>query len=313
MGLALDPLHWGILILTGCFVGLCLGLLGRPGELAAPPALLIVLSLLGLPDPAIPRLAAATAIAILIPVAIAHSEGSIRSKAIDWDLLILLTPSAAAGTIIVTLFADVLDGRWTALAVLLGTALLAIHLFRASGNTGSGQAESSDISLISLTLRTVLCGAAAALIGVGGGLVLTPLLKKVLPPERAAATAAALTLPFALFTSLGYIFAPAPSACGPACAGNIFLPALAAAGMTAVLTAPLAARLRRFLPRATAEKTFSALVIATVLFLGLSSEAISALIHDTRDSTIDLVLNSLCEPAPAPAVPAFQKPEAKES
>ena len=41
MGLALDPSHWGLLILTGAFIGLGFGLFGRAGELAiAPPFLL---------------------------------------------------------------------------------------------------------------------------------------------------------------------------------------------------------------------------------------------------------------------------------
>src|SRR5208282_6898362 len=109
------------------------------------------------------------------------------------------------------------------------------------------------------------------------------MLTKALGSDKAAATASALTLPFALAASCGYLLLPTLDGCGPACAGGIYLPALAAAGMTAVLIAPLAAKLRPFLARP-AERLFAVIVITTVCGFGLPSQTIVSLLTETGNS-----------------------------
>ena len=306
MGAALDPSTWGLLILTGCFIGVAFGLFGRAGGLAVAPALLAVLPYCGVATAAAPRLAVTTALAILIPVTISQADGKLNWKAIDWDLVILLAPSAAVGAVTATTFADALDGRIVALLVATGTLLLALRLVRGPGGIVTDHVKAGDPPLIAMTLKTIAGGALAALTGVSAGLVLAPLLAKALPSEKAAATASALTFPFALVASAGTVLSPAPLACGPACAGVIFLPGLAAVGMTAVLIAPLAMRLRPFLPLGTASRLLALLVIAIVCIAGLRSQGIVSLLAETPESALDLVLGPLCDSKPAPAAPGFE-------
>ena len=136
------------------------------------------------------------------------------------------------------------------------------------------------------------------------------MLEKHLAGERAAATASALTLPFALAATLGYFLSPDPESCGPACGGAIFLPALAATGMAAVLTAPLAAKARHFLPQPTANRFFAVFIMAGACLFALPAQTIPDLLASRRDGVLEAVLAPLCDPEPAPAAPAFE--EAKE-
>jgi|GEM_PF-183444 len=305
MDVTLDPSAWGLLILTGGFIGLSFGLFGQAGGLALAPALLTVLPFCGVTAEAAPRLAAATALAILIPVTIGQAEGRLSCKATDWDLILLLAPGAAVGAVIAAMVADNLDGRIVALLLSSGPILLALRLSRSAGGSDGEHVEPRNPSLIAPTLKTVVGGAFAALIGVSAGLVLARSLARDLPSAQAAATASALTLPFAFTASVGALLAPAPLTCGPACAGVLFLPALAAIGMSAVLIAPLALRLRPFLPSAPASRLLAVFAIALLCTVGLRSERLDSLLAETRESALDLVLGSLCEPQPAPAVPIF--------
>ncbi|MBT3072145.1 sulfite exporter TauE/SafE family protein [Rhodomicrobium sp. Az07] len=304
MDVALDPAAWGLLILTGGFIGLCFGLFGQAGGLALAPALLIVLPLCGVTAEAAPRLAVTTALAILIPVTIGQAEGRLSWKAIDWDLILLLAPGAAVGAVIAAMVAGNLDGRIVALLLGSGPILLALRLSRHAGG-GRGDGEPRNPSLIALTLKTVVGGAFAALTGVSAGLVLARSLARALPSAKATATASALTLPFAFTASVGALLVPAPLTCGPACAGVLFLPALAAIGMSAVLIAPLALRLRPFLPSAPASRLMAVFAMALLCTAGLRSEGLGSLLVETHESALELALGSLCDPHPAPAAPIF--------
>jgi uncharacterized membrane protein YfcA len=312
MGLALDPSHWGLLILTGAFTGLGFGLFGRAGELAIAPALLAILPVCGVPAAAVPKLAAATAIAILIPVTVAHSEGAIRRQAIDWDLFLLLAPGTAVGAVLITTFADSLSGGLLNLLIVMGIAILALRLFWKQERPAREIPETDNPPLIAMTLKAVAISAGAAAIGVSGGLVIASMLERNLDRERATATANALTLPFALAASLGYFLSPAPEGCGPACGGAIFLPALAATGMAAVLTAPLAAWARQFLPQPAARRLFAVFIIAGAYLFALPAQTIPDLLASSRDSVLEALLAPLCDPEPAPAAPAFEDAKEKQ-
>jgi uncharacterized membrane protein YfcA len=305
MAVTLEPSHWGLLILTGALLGLFLGLFGKAGGLAIAPALLIVLPACGVPVAAVPRLATASAIAILIPLTIAQAGGPLRRKAIDWDVFLLLAPSAAVGAVLVTTFTDAFDGRLLALLLAGTTTLLAIRLCKTRALRAGPFTPPHAPPLIAMTLKTVASGAGAALAGLNAALIVAPTLKRALAPDNAEATASAVTLPFALAASAGYLLSPPPSGCGPACAGALFLPALAATGMTALLTAPLAARLSPFLPRPAATRLFAALVIASACLFGVPPKAVWTFLNETGETAIELVLGPICDPGPAPANPVL--------
>jgi uncharacterized membrane protein YfcA len=270
---------------------------------------LIVLPFCGLPELAVPRLAVASAIAILIPITIAEAEGAVRRSGVDWEILTILAPSAAVGAVLVTTFVDLIDGRIAALALVAGTAIMAMRAFLVEERDAQEDEARAGPRLVSLSLITVAGSAGATLIGISGSLFCASPLARTLNPERAAATASALTLSFALAASGGYLLSPAPSGCGSACAGSIFLPALASIGMAAVLTAPLAMRLRPLLSLRAMRRMFALLVIVSAVVFGVPSPTLSSLWMETRDRALDLVLGPLCDPKPAPAAPVLRDDE----
>jgi uncharacterized membrane protein YfcA len=253
----------------------------------------------------LPRLAAASAIAALIPMAIAKAEAPLHWKRADWPLIALLGVSTAMGALLGTAVTASLDSRLLALLLAGSLIGLSLRLWR-DPQSGPDSAEwPAALPPVATTLKAIAAGAAAAIAGVSAGLVLAPLLNKALPQEKAETTASALTLPFALAASAGYWLSPAPGSCGAACAGAIFLPALAAAGMAAVIAAPLGAMLKPFLPQRAARRLFASAIIAGAILSGPSANTVFGLLTDSGEGAIDFVLGPLCDPGPAPAAPGI--------
>ena len=222
MALALSPSLWALLILTGVLTGLLSGLFGRTGGLAATPALLIVLPACGVSPEALPRLAAASAIAAMIPMAMAKAEAPLHWKTVDWPLFALLGLSTAMGALLAIAIAASIDSRLLALLLAGSLIVLSLRLWRGAQGGPGGAERSAALPPVATTLKAIAAGAAAAIAGLSAGLVLAPLLNKALPPEKAETTASALTLPFAIAAAAGYWLLPAPGSCGSACAGRYF-------------------------------------------------------------------------------------------
>ncbi len=111
MILTLEPASWAILLLTGCALGIGFGLFGRLGGLALTPALLIALPYCGVSGDESAKIASATAIALLVPLSVSQTEGRLARRAIDWDLLALMAPGAAIGSMLIIALAEGYDDR----------------------------------------------------------------------------------------------------------------------------------------------------------------------------------------------------------
>ncbi len=301
MTLILDPFAWVLMTLTGVAMGVGLGLFGPLAGLATTPALLVALPYCGLPEAATPKIAVATAAAILAPLSIAQVEAKIARRDVDWDLLALLAPAAAVGAMLAITMADGLDERiWAATAVAGVIALATRALFARASLSPAAAAPSCFV----ITLKGIAAGAAGAITGASQTVLMAPALTKTLQ-EKGPGTAAALTLPFALAASGGYLFSESPASCGGACAGPVFLPASAAIPMAAVLIAPLAARLKGSIPAQSA-RAFAAALIVMTLGAAASNSAVSSLVRDSETYVADLLYDAICAPRPTPARPDFQ-------
>jgi uncharacterized protein len=302
MTLILDPFAWVLMTLTGVAIGMGLGLFGPLAGLATTPALLVALPYCGLPEAATPKIAVATAVAILAPLSIAQVEAKIARRDVDWDLLALVAPAAAVGAMLAVTAADSLDDRFWAATAIAGVLQLATRALFAPASLSASAAEPSCFLV---TLKAIAAGVVGAITGASQTVLMAPSLTKTLR-ENGPSTAAALTLPFALAASGGYLFSEAPAGCGAACAGPVFLPASAAIPMAAVLIAPLAARLKGFLPPQGA-RVFAAALIVMALGVAISSSALSSLARDSQAYAAELLYEALCAPRPMPARPDFQE------
>jgi uncharacterized membrane protein YfcA len=164
-------LLWSLLPLLplGLLAGLLSGLLGIGGGLIFSPLLL----LLGLP----PHQALATSTLAIVPTTLGGTIAHVRSGRIVWQGGVAIVAGAALAAGLFSRLGQGLAG-WQLLslqsllyAVLSGAITPGSRLARDAGDPGAGPLALAGVG--------VLAGVAAGLLGVGGGLVMVPVLVRL--------------------------------------------------------------------------------------------------------------------------------------
>jgi uncharacterized membrane protein YfcA len=191
----------------------------------------------------------ATSLALIIPTSIASAQTHASKGAVDWRLILLLGPSIVAGAFVAAAFAHGISAQLlTAMFV-----LFALHTAWQLMNSDAAKtyrvvADAKQPGLFRITVTGITGGALASLLGLGVSFFSVPILARFVSMQRAIGTAAALCLPMAIAGVIGYLLTETPQICPSGCSGYIYLPAVAAVGITAVLTAPMGAVLTHVLP-----------------------------------------------------------------
>jgi uncharacterized membrane protein YfcA len=256
-------------ILCGCIglvSGFLGGLLGIGGGTVIVPALLFCLPRLGIQGPDLTQVAVASSMAIVLTTSISSARAHALRSAVDWRALARLAPGVLAGSLAGTYLAAFVSGD-ALLAIFLAFALVATARMLVAPSSSSAPESALPLpgaALLSVTGAGI--GLLCALVGVGGGLLSVPLLAGYIPVRRAIGTAAALGLPLAATSAAGYM-AGRSQACGSACLGYVYLPAVLAISLAAVAAAPLGAMLAHRWPVLWLKRIFAlllAIVIATL-------------------------------------------------
>jgi uncharacterized membrane protein YfcA len=232
---------WPLLIGLGGLSGFLAGLLGIGGGAVIVPALVFALPMLGVDGEALPKIAIATSVAIMIPTAIASAQHHGARGFIDGHSLVLFAPSLILGSFAAGCFAHWINTQLICLLFVLYMLHIARGLARRT--TARNVQPGRRPGLISFTCVGVLGGGLSALLGQGSASYAVPFMARFTDLRIAIGTAAALNIPLAAAGVLGYVISAAPSACGTACFGYVHLPAVAAIGISAVLAAPAGALL----------------------------------------------------------------------
>lgn len=118
-----------------------------------------------------------------------------------------------------------------------------------------------------LTILTTITGGVSAMIGIGGGALLVPLLTFFsVNMKKAIGCASACGIVIALFGSVGYISSgTATYKLADGFAGFVYLPALLGIICTSWFTAPLGAKATHYLPVSLIKKIFAVLLLATAV------------------------------------------------
>ncbi len=288
-----DPSAFGFLVLLGCASGFVSGLLGIGGGTILVPALIAGLPLLGIQGPELPKIAMATSLALVVPTAIASAQMHASKGAIDWSLLGLLCPSIIAGSFVAATFAKGLPTQFLCALFVVFALFTAWGLLqRQDPRAARATQRRPTPGLVRITATGVLGGAFASLLGLGVAFFSVPIMTRFIAVPRAIGTAAALCIPMALAGVAGYLLGGAPDACGGACAGHIYLPAVAAIGITAVLTAPMGARLTHLLPVILMRRLFALFLIAAAAQLAYKFIPLASGIEQTRFALAQLMTPS---------------------
>jgi uncharacterized membrane protein YfcA len=247
----MDDYHTGIafLISLGTLVGFINGLLGIAGTATFVSALLIGLPhFFGISGPDVAKIALASAVGLILPIAIATTQTNASRGTVDWWHLAWFTPSVLAGAFVASLFVFALSAKLMMIVLAVAVLITAWQMLAGKQERLLETLTQQRPERWALTWRGVLGGAACSLLALGTSFFAVPLLSRHLLMERAFGTAMALAIPLSVAGVTGYLLANPPGECQGMCTGYVFLPAVAAAGIGAVLAAPVGTALGRHLP-----------------------------------------------------------------
>jgi uncharacterized membrane protein YfcA len=259
-------MEWIICMAAGGCAGVIGSMLGAGSGLVLIPGLALALSTMGVGGADSFKMAVATTQAANIFTGVSIIQAHAARGGIDWSVYSIIAPAIALGSALGAYGTGLID------ASLLTAVFAAFALFRAwrltqTASHADALAPLPPMSVLSV--KGIGIGALAALTG-GGGLT-AQLLLFHLPARRAIGTAAAVQLAIAVPAAMTLALMDSPSQCGANCLGLIYVPAVCAAGVTAVLAAPLGAWLAHALPVVAIRRIFACLLVVIAGNLALKA------------------------------------------
>ena len=251
----------------GAVAGFLAGIFGIGGGVVLVPFLLMLFTLQHFPDQSAMHLALGTSMAVILFTSLASLRKHHQHGAVNWQVVLTLTPGILLGTALGTLSAASISARglsiFFALFVYFAAAQILLDLQPHASRQLPGKAG--------ITLFGALTGWLSSLVSIGGGTLVVPFLIWCnVSIRHAIGTSAAVGFPIALGGTLGYIATgwnnetlPAPHL------GYVYLPALLWVALASVITAPLGARAAHRIEIKLLRKLFAVLliVLATKLLL----------------------------------------------
>jgi uncharacterized protein len=247
-----DPLflYIAVLLLVGAVVGVMTGLFGVGGGFLMVPAQFWALGLLSVEPETALRTAFGTSLAVVIPTAASGAWAHHCRQCIRWDAVMWMGLSAAFAALAGAGLSTRIPGR--PLELLLGLVLCAaavqLLMQRASCDAGGDERTLTRGGYLALGVPG---GLLSGLLGIGGGIVLVPLLTLVLryPVRTAVGTSTPVILCAGLGGVAGYaLTVPAALVTLPWSVGYVHLPSAVALALGSVPMAQLGARLAHACP-----------------------------------------------------------------
>lgn len=254
-----------VLLATGAFVGFASGLLGVGGGFIMVPVQFFLLTSMGAdPDTAL-RVAFATSLAVILPTALSGAWGHWRRGAV------LVTPAIMLGItgLIGGIFGAEISSNTPAiiLSFIFGILALTSALWMVGSKYPEINEEKSN-SKQSYLLWGFLGGFSSGLLGIGGGVIMVPILNILLrfPIHKAIGTSTA----FIVFASIGgiitYIFTGINTAgLPPYSIGYVNLVQLAALALISIPMARLGVKAAHNLPDKKLRYMFAILLLYIAL------------------------------------------------
>jgi uncharacterized membrane protein YfcA len=254
------------MLALGAFAGFLAGLLGIGGGMLMVPFVTYLVSSRGVEPAHAVKMAIATSMSTILFTSISSLRAHHKRGAVRWDLVRGIAPGIAVGSLLAGAAAfAVIKG--TLLAVLFAvfvafsaTQLLLDRKPAASRSMPGWPGQAAIGSLI---------GFLSGLLGAGGAFISVPFMTWCnVPIHNAVATSAALGLPIALASTVGYLIGGLnlPPAL-PGAFGYLYLPALLLIASTSVLTAPLGARLAHAMDVARLKKVFALMLYGLAAYM----------------------------------------------
>ncbi|EWH09581.1 hypothetical protein DS2_12138 [Catenovulum agarivorans DS-2] len=248
--------------ILGAGVGFLAGLLGIGGGLVIVPILSsILLYFNSVPPHQVIVTAVATSLASILFTSTSSAIAHHKNGNVPWQLAPWIMTGVALGSLISGFIAAVLPEKWVRMVFFVSVILIALKMIFSGNNTNQPTRTMPNKGL--LTVFTSLTGGLSAMIGIGGGALLVPLLNFfAIDMKKAIGCASACGIVIALFGSIGYISSgSAHFSIQDGFAGFVYLPALFGIVCTSWFTAPYGAKATHYLPVTTIKKIFALLLL----------------------------------------------------
>jgi len=249
----------------GSLGGFFAGLLGIGGGVLFTPLLLVVYAGNGFDESVLVQMSIATTMAVISISSLGGAMTHARAKAVDWRIGMLLVPSVMLGAWAGAHLAQRLPGTFI-VVMLIAFLLYQSQKFLLGARGGrpqppeEGTGNSPPIAL--LLPAGVVIGVVSSIVGIGGGVILMPLLISLgVAVKRAIGTSSFNTFPLSLSAAIGYLFPlEMPAADLPVGTfGLVYLPALVIVGVFAFAAAVVGAKCTHVLPALTLRRILGVL------------------------------------------------------
>lgn len=257
--------------LLGSGVGFLAGLLGIGGGLVIVPILsLILLQFEVLPSEQVVICAIATSLASILFTSTSSALAHHKNGNVPWQIAPWIMAGVALGALVSGFMAALLPEQVVRIVFAVSVVLIALKMI--FSGKGGVPVERPMPSKLLLTVLTTVTGGLSAMIGIGGGALLVPLLTFFsVDMKKAIGCASACGIVIALSGSIGYITSGSGQfALADGFAGFVYLPALAGIVCTSWFTAPLGAKATQTLPVPVIKKIFAALLLAMATNMAVS-------------------------------------------
>lgn len=248
----MEPIQIVLLFALGLLAGVSGGLLGIGGGLIMVPVLVMMFSTDSHPD-AVVHLAVATSLATVVVTGISSALAHQRRQSVEWSSVLRLAPGLMLGAVLAGLFGALIPGRLLAIVFGIFALLMALRLALRS----APGAINRPLPGWFFAPAGVGIGGLSALVGIGGGSLVVPLLAATgRRMQLAVGSASACGVPLALAGTVGWAW-PGWQAVQDNALGYVVLPAAALMSLGALLGAPLGARLAHWVAPIVLQRGFA--------------------------------------------------------
>jgi uncharacterized membrane protein YfcA len=236
-----EPLLAAELLTLGGVAGFLAGLLGVGGGMMMVPFVTFFLSRRGVEPALAVKMAIATSMATIVFTSISSLRAHHARGAVRWPIVRAMTPGIIAGGLLAGAGAfSIIKGSWLAVGFALFVSYSATRMLLRRG----GPTTRTLPSAVGQSAAGLGIGFLSALVGAGGAFLSVPFMTRCgVPIHNAVATSAAIGLPIALASTVGYIVGGwnlASTVSGAL--GYVVMPMLAMIAAASMSTAPWGAR-----------------------------------------------------------------------
>lgn len=262
------------LVLIGIVVGFAGGLLGVGGCFVMIPVQYWVLTSMGV-DPGISILIAfGTNLAVVLPTAVSGAYGHSKKGAVVWNAALTMGIAGFAGALVGGYIATLIPGNY--LNILFGLVILLSAVRMLTAKPLSVDAKPVD-DMVTFLLWGIPVGLLSGIIGIGGGVVLIPVM--VLAMHFRMHTAVGTSTALMIFTALGGTIAYIINGWGAAglpayCIGYVNLLQWALLAIPSIAMAQVGVRVAHKLPA----KQLKYVFIAVMVYMGLKMMGVFTLL-----------------------------------